>query len=37
MAKYARYDLDNALWSGGGKVTSPYTDGYDSTPTRSAG
>ena len=32
MAKYARYDLDDALWSGGGKVTSPYTDGYDSTP-----
>lgn len=32
LAKYARYDLDNALWSGGGRATSPYTDGYDSTP-----
>ena len=32
IAKYARYDLDDALWSGGGKATSPYTDGYDSTP-----
>lgn len=32
LNNYARYDLDNALWSGGGKVTSPYTDGYDSTP-----
>lgn len=31
MSKYARYDLDDALWSGGGKTTSPYTDGYDST------
>jgi hypothetical protein len=30
--KYARFDLDNALWSGGGKVTAPFTDGYDSTP-----
>ncbi len=32
LNNYARYDLDDALWSGGGKVTSPYTDGYDSTP-----
>lgn len=32
MHKYARFDLDDALWSGGGKVTAPFTDGYDSTP-----
>ena len=32
MHKYARFDLDNALWSGGGKATTPFTDFYDSTP-----
>lgn len=30
--KYARYDLDDALWSGGGKSTSPYTDNFNATP-----
>ena len=30
--KYARYDLDNALWSGGGRSTSPYTDNFNATP-----
>ena len=32
MHKYARFDLDDALWSGGGKATAPFTDSYDSTP-----
>ena len=29
---YARYDLDNAYWSGGGSASPPYTDSYDTTP-----
>ena len=32
LNNYARYDLDNALWSGGGLATGTYIDGYDSTP-----
>jgi len=32
--KYARYDLDNALWSNGGKASNPpdFTDNWNATP-----
>ena len=29
---YARYDLDNAYWSGSGSASPPYSDSYDTTP-----
>ncbi len=29
---YARYDLDNAYWSGSGSASPPYNDSYDTTP-----
>lgn len=32
LHNYARFDLDNALWSGGGRPSAPFTDFYDSTP-----